>query len=307
MKSKTEETPEVETINEAPPVAEVPESAFLPEEAPKGKFARVKTADLAALRHLQGPEPSKGMIKTVAIVGVFTPVILFQDSKGYKVGDGIRRIKAAIAADNKINETVPAMVYTDDKDFRHALTIISNTQRSANPLAEVRAINALLEKEYTVDKIAEETTMSPQRIKQRLQLNELHEVLHKAMYAGKIAVSLCDKICKLPMKFQAKLAKIFEDKGELKLADYRHVKDVRQKAALSEVENADPEVFGATKAERQDGLSNLERNLLNAFRKRRTLIGKKHAAAAKELDRQIVSLETELAAAEETRAATAAA
>lgn len=206
--------------------------SLLPEQAPKGKFQRL-ALDVFKRMNLVGPAPKRSFVETIRHADVFEPIIVFKDKQGkFKVGDGIRRITAALECEKK---DIPAMVYEDEEAFRLAITLIANNQRSANPLAEVRAIMRLQKKNFSPEKIAEETGMPIQRIRERLRLNNLIKPLYDGMFSGKIAVSFGQEACKQPAAYQHKLAKVFKAEGKVKMHDLREVKNTRQASAMAAV------------------------------------------------------------------------
>lgn len=215
------------------------QQSLLPQRTPRSKRERVPVAELRRLR-LSGPRPTADMIETVRSVGVVVPVILFRPTKGaWKVGDGIRRILAAIEAGR---EWIPADVYEEEQDFRHAITLITNNQRSPNPLAEVRSIMALQKRRYSVEQIAEQTRIPRARIELRLQLLHLIKPLWDAVFKRTIGVSVAQACCKLPVPYQQRLAAKLKRDGTLTLNDVREIKSVRQNNAL---ESMPADIFDA--------------------------------------------------------------
>jgi ParB/RepB/Spo0J family partition protein len=180
---------------------------------------------------LVGPAPTPGMIATVRAMGVFEPIIVFKPTEGrLKIGDGIRRIKAAQEAERK---DIPAMVYEDEENFRHALTLAANNQRSSNPLAEVRAIMRLQKKRFSQRQIAEATGLTMVRIEERLRLNNVIKPLYDAMFKGQIAVSIGASASRMPKGMQMQLAAKLKKEGKLTQKDVVEAKTVRRAAAMA--------------------------------------------------------------------------
>lgn len=224
---------------------------------------------------LVGPPPKASFVENIRNFGVFEPIIVFKTSDGYfKVGAGIRRITASRICEKK---DIPAMVYEDEEDFRLSLTLIENNQRSSNPLAEVRAIMRLQKKKFSAAQIAEATGMPMQRIRERLRLNNLIKPLYNIMFAGKIAVTLGQEACKLPEPYQKKLLAVYDEKGKVKIADLKAVKNARQSDAIAAIPDGIFDPVTPITAPSEDpvnpALSDLERQLLEAYQRRRDVDG----------------------------------
>ncbi len=217
--------------------------ALLPAKHPKGKFQRLPMKDFKGVS-LVGPPPKASFVESVRAMGVFEPIIVFKPESGrLKIGDGIRRVWASQQAEQR---DIPAMVYEDEENFRHALTLAANNNRSANPLAEVRSIMHLQKKRFSVSQICEATGLSKVRIEERLRLNLLIKPLHDAMFKGTIKVSVGAAASRLPEGVQKRLAAKLAKEGKLKQSDIKEAKESRRAEAMAALPE---EIFAEQKKE----------------------------------------------------------
>lgn len=231
--------------------------SLLPARIPKGRPARLALSEFKGIQ-LVGPKPTAQFCATVAAMGVVEPIIVFRPAEGrLKIGDGIRRVWAAQITEQK---DVPAMIYEDEENFRLAVTLVMNNQRSANPLAEVRAVMRL-QKRFSVSQIAEVTGLSKVRVEERLRLNNVIKPLYNAMFKGEIAVSIGAAASRLPVVFQKQLAGKLKKEGKLTQRDVKEVKEVRRDKAVAAL----PKAIFADPPKAPAVLNGVERDLLNTL------------------------------------------
>lgn len=264
----------------AEPDGKAEQMPIFPAKIPKGRFARVPMTEFKGMI-LTGPNPTPGFTATIEAAGVIEPVVLFKPAEGrYKIGDGIRRIKAAQITE-KID--IPAMIYEDEDTFRNACTLILNNQRSANPLAEVQSVMRLQRKGFGISQIAEATHLSKVRIEERLRLNNLIKPLYNAMFKGQIAVSIGAAASRLPSVYQKKLAALLAKKGTLQQKDVKDVKEVRRDAAIAAL----PAAIFADTPKQPVPMNESDQELLALFVRRYNTSGRGTGKVQAELDRQI--------------------
>jgi len=152
--------------------------------------------------HLPGPPPTAGMIRSVKLLGVRSPIQVAKHGNGYTVVDGRRRVMAARAAGLNF---VPAIVVGGGRQGAVS-TIALNENRSENPLAELDAIQALQKQGHSEEEISKATGMLLPRVRLRLSLvNNLHpQILHHAKH-GTIKLSVAKAAAKLPKNQQDRL------------------------------------------------------------------------------------------------------
>ncbi len=145
-----------------------------------------------------GPAPSRAMIASAAEIGILEPVILGEpDSPDgcYEVLDGMRRIWAAREA--KLTE-IPARVAVGERRSHAILTLITNEQRSTNPVSEYRSITKLADDEFSETEIARLTGMPVQTIRKRLRIRQLIDPFFDMFELGDLTAALAEELAKLP-------------------------------------------------------------------------------------------------------------
>lgn len=214
---------------------------LVPETMPKGRVKNVNLDRFAS--DLPGQEPTAELVANIEKFGVVFPVVVVQrgDRYEYEVVDGRRRIAAARKLDMK---QVPARVYEDDGllGAGEVLTISLNRLRSSNPIAELHAIQALLERGATLEEIKKATGLPKATIDKRLQLTALDSDLREGVAEGKIAVSVAEAAAKLPDGARQRLRQQFENDGNLTMKDVKAEKSAR---AVNELDQLPADVFAA--------------------------------------------------------------
>lgn len=172
--------------------------------------------------------PSRALLKSIRDKGIIVPLVLAKSPAGYRLIDGRRRLAAAIELGLP---SVPAVVI----DGGEAETILLHATRSDNPVAELRAVQALVRAGMSEREIARAGYASPQRIARLARLNRvLPELLERAA-EGEIAPSVLFQLSLLPPEEQRQLA------GEERITA--------------------PQVHEARQAQRQPALGGLEQAL----------------------------------------------
>lgn len=152
--------------------------------------------------------------------GVIQPILVVQDSGGYKIVAGERRWRASKMAGRK---TIPAIVkdYTDGKKKQVAL--IENIQREDLNIMEIaQALKELMEiEEYSVADVARVTAKNPSTVSNILRLLKLSDEVQKLVLDGQL------------VEGQARALLAIEDKDEqIKMAH----RIVDKKLTVREVE-----------------------------------------------------------------------
>lgn len=238
-------------------IALTPESLFGPLEkrVPAGPPTTMIPVS-AFPESLSGPKPSRGFVGSVRSFGVVVPVIIKEDAAGevefrsqrYSLVDGNRRLMAAREVGL---EKVPARVLPSLDDTA-ALTLALNGGRQDNPVTEYLAIKAFLARGLSESEIAKETGYPASKIKARLVLDTLHEVLFDALSGQKITAAVAEAAAKLGPERQARLVERLAETGKLTSADVREVRQVEVADAIAELpfelfepSEADPDAWRA--------------------------------------------------------------
>lgn len=177
---------------------------------PWGRTTSLPVATLLPLVADEAAEPSAGFIEGLRVVGlVLEPVILTRTPGGrLSVKDGIRRIKGAAAAGL---EQVPVRIFESmSGDTAAAVTLITNYHRSPNAVAELRAMEKLMEAGRSAEDIAAGLALPLGRVQRRLRLQKLVPALRAAFDGGRIPVSVAEQAARLPRRAQQNLAKEME-------------------------------------------------------------------------------------------------
>jgi ParB/RepB/Spo0J family partition protein len=149
---------------------------------------------------------------------------------------GSRRLASAIAA----GKTEGAFDVVGDADAHEIakLRLAENANRSANPLAELRAIETLLASGSTVKEIARETGMSVPVIRKRMRLARLIEPLQVALMEGRITPNTAIEASTLPPGKQHDALDMLREGGKLTQGMVRELRFQRRDGALAAIADA---------------------------------------------------------------------
>lgn len=186
----------------------------------------IETLDLDEIQGYAYAKPDAALLRSVKEFGVLTPVLVRQQQNGfYRLLAGRRRCMAAVQADHT---TIPAIVVTGADD--PVLTLVENANRSANPLAELEAIEQLITEGATEQEIARATGMAIGAIRERLKMRNLHPILAQAALAGDIAIGVARAAARLPIDRQDDLVAVYHDAGKLTASHVHDAKTVQTTA-----------------------------------------------------------------------------
>jgi ParB/RepB/Spo0J family partition protein len=132
------------------------------------------------------PAALSELADSVAKVGVLSPLLVRPNAKGYEIGAGHRRYRAAKLA--KL-DAVPAIVRPMDDTAFLELLVLENDQRvDVHPLEEAAGYQALMTKAgYSVDRIAERVGRSVKYVYDRVKLLALTPAAKALFLEGRIA------------------------------------------------------------------------------------------------------------------------
>lgn len=171
-------------------------------------------------------KPTAQMVASVKKYGVINPVTL----RGDELVAGRRRVLAAIAAGQA---TVPARIFPADYSKTAILSLIENEQRRANPISDLKSIEALQDSGMTDEEICNEVNCTKQRLAKILRVKNLIPELRIAFEAGLIKFSAAEIVAKKPVHVQEKVLEHFKKGNTLLLKDVQALCKVRKKAAVS--------------------------------------------------------------------------
>lgn len=196
----------------------------------KYQVAEVKLEDLPPNGDLEGPEPSRELLSSVASVGIVYPIIVLRWEDELHVIDGRRRIKAARACNM---DTIVANIFTDIReDDQAAWAIILNEQRSVNPVTEYQYYKALMAK-ANWEEVISQYQINKAHMDRIMSLDNLASIDFISSYEdGKIAESTLFEIAKLGEPRQKYLLGILDTKGKLTAKDVKQARTARTNAVL---------------------------------------------------------------------------
>lgn len=220
------------------------EQAVLPlaPEEPPDLTQRMIHADELCVR--ETPRPSAALRHSVATWGVLQSVLVHYDeqTKQLVVIEGNRRVLAAREAGIEVS----CLVTTDLGYLKHVATVMLNSTRERNPVAELDAIEALMERGATIEQIAKEVGLSVATIKKRLRAQTIIPEIRREIDSGRIAPGIVERIAKLSKAEQDALVDdVWGDDRERKAritAD--DVKRVRTAVVQQTAIDLPPDVFG---------------------------------------------------------------
>lgn len=192
---------------------------LLPETPPRWRARELALSELPPDAELVGPDPERSLVESISALGILEPIKVDLTDGGttlWRVIDGVRRIKAARRAGL---ETIPALIRVRDITNWHdlhtvppVLSLTLNSQRSANPAAELAAIERLMEQSSGVPEgrlpsiIAAATGMPIPRVKERLKLRRLVPELRAALAEGRLPGAIAKEASSLPEAAQRRIA-----------------------------------------------------------------------------------------------------
>lgn len=190
-----------------------------------------------------GPEPDTEFIETINDYGVIYPVIMSDWHDTLHLIDGGRRIKACRILEEegaKIGN-LSVRIYEDINPFDQATwSVILNSQRSINPIAEYLYLSNLRDTEDW-DKFIAATRMNPAHAKKIMSLDSLYEnsPFLEAYSDGKIAMGTLFEIAKLGEPRQKYLETILVEKDKVTARDVRESKKASTEAVLATLDFED--------------------------------------------------------------------
>lgn len=174
--------------------------------------------------------PSPKMIESIREFGVLEPIVMRREGTKLKLINGRRRILAARAAEVK---RVPVRIFSKNWEDDRIMALLLNEQRANNPVAELNAVEELLDQGYEESDICLETGLKHNRIKSLLRLRNLIPPIREAFESGRIKFTVADNVSKLPNLQQRKLLRTLEEGDKLTMRNVSDVKRVRRYEAVS--------------------------------------------------------------------------
>lgn len=232
-----------QTTLEGLPVNDIPEPIFDGMMAVKDLLALLRQRTFDGRYKKISPQ----FKENVGRFGILQPLIILQYGEMldgyYRIGAGRGRLQAAI--DNNF-ELIPVRVYDGGMVNISQVTLIENTLREDNILAEYEAINELMEESgSSIDDIVHATGMPKGTIRKRLELANLRPELLDALREQKIARSVAEAAAKLNKGEQGKLVELLQADKKVTGSEIHNVKTA---AAWKSISMLDDDLFGTPDA-----------------------------------------------------------
>lgn len=207
---------------------------LLPQDPPQTRLAEIPIETVLDQARAAGLPPTPQFVETVEALGVIQPVIVEERGPGrYRLCAGRRRVLAAHEAGL---ERIDAKVYPEGAVTPEVLTLIENEHRSPNRLADLGALERLLQQEgVTMDVICKELKLNRASVEKSLTLLNLIPPLRDAFQNGNIAPSVALKAAKLSHEQQHLLLDPLEENGRITGPDVREVKEARKAQRSAEL------------------------------------------------------------------------
>ncbi len=223
------------------------EQLLLPATALEPRHEQLALDRLPPDEALPSDPPTRDFVSSIRRVRrVLQPIVVFEHADGaLEVVCGRRRIKGARAAGL---HSVPADIYPAGWISPDLLTVIENTQRSANQVAEYEAIARLLEQGADEAQICAACGLTPAELRAHYRLHTLTPALWAALKGGSIRARVALEAARLPAEGQERLIAQLGASGRLTAADVRaarHAPRAEAIAALPEALFATPEATTA--------------------------------------------------------------
>lgn len=136
-------------------------------------------------------EPTAQLTASIARIGLLEPILVRRRHGRFIVVNGIRRCKALRALGGT---KVLAVLKRADVDADVA-TIVTNTQRSPNPRAELAAMERLIARTGAEPKeLARQLGIPYGTVKRRMKLRKLIRPLRRRFEAGEIAIGVAERL-----------------------------------------------------------------------------------------------------------------
>lgn len=125
------------------------------------------------------------LANSVSIHGVFQPIIVTKDTKGYKIVAGERRYRASLQAGK---DTIPAIIRTLDDQNRLEISLIENLQRTdLNPIEVATAYVKLRDQfNLTNEQVGQRLNKSTSAIQNTARLLKLPRSVQALVAEGKL-------------------------------------------------------------------------------------------------------------------------
>lgn len=206
---------------------------LVPDLPPRTRQASVALDELPPDHELLGPAPDRGMVESVRLYGVLTP-ILVEDLEAdghtgvcarsgwrYRVAAGTRRIKAARAA---ALAEINAVLVEAGGVRSELLSLVENAQRSSNPQADFAYLQRLYAAGAGDAEVCRATGLTVGEVRARLALGRLLPDLYSALAVGRLAPSVAQEAARLSPELQRRLLPVLASTGQVRAVDLAQVK-----------------------------------------------------------------------------------
>lgn len=198
----------------------------------KGQVAAkfVKIADLKGY-DTDTVRPTKSFTEDIRKNGVLESILIEKVGDILTVADGKRRVLASIECEFR---TIPAIVIETTKEGQgDVLTLSANFHRRPNPVAELKAIESVMEKVGSAETVAKECGIPLNILRRRLKILRLVPEARRFFDAGRIPLSIAEEMSALPVEVQNVLANKCAEDGKLRMKHVRAARYAEQKTTAA--------------------------------------------------------------------------
>lgn len=199
------------------------------------EFKDIKIKDIEVkpqVRKSFDEESIKEMVESIKEHGVLQPIAVNQVGKKLFLIYGERRFRAAseISKQNKKNDTIPAIVYTDLPETEVLqMQVIENLQRKdVHPMEEATAYFRMnYDLNMTVEQISKKVSKHPRYVAARLKLNDLIDQFANAFRGGKMSLQDAMEVAKFSKESQEEIWEHYSDDDEIEIRNY-HLREAKR-------------------------------------------------------------------------------
>jgi ParB/RepB/Spo0J family partition protein len=199
---------------------------ILPEQRPVPRDMQIPTGMLDV--PFNTPNPTPELVHSMQMLGCFSSITVRASGRRFEVFGGRRRAAAARIAGLPMITAIVYPEHTPDHVMA-AITMLENNARQPNPLAELEAVETMMERGVSEQEIAAELMIPISLVRRRMGLSRLHTRLRVGLIDGRIFPNVAELAARLTVQQQEALAERLEARqGLIGRARNLRASDVRE-------------------------------------------------------------------------------